>query len=123
MKSSRYHLELGATSACTKILMDNTNGLGQRALKGSTKDYFLVESWFLPKKAAEVAISVGVDLIVMVKTNTKGFFKATIEGSTKDRPGRSYVVLSSKPMAPVERPLIYIGYKYNTQKVLSFVAT
>ena len=59
----------------------------------------------------------------MVKTNTNGFCKATIEGLTKDWPGGSCIVLRSKPMIPGERPLLAIGYKYNSRKVLSFVAT
>ena len=96
--------------------------LGYRSLKGPTRYCFLFESCFLSKKASEVAASIGVDLIGMVKTNTKGFCKATIEGLTKDWPGGSYMVLRSKPMVPAERPLLAIGYKYNSLKVLSFVA-
>ena len=123
MKLIRYHLELGTTAACTKILMEETKGLGQRELKGSTRDCFLFYSWFSSKKLAESATYIGVDLIDMVKTNTKGFFKDTIEGLTKGCPGGSYIVLRSKHMVPEERPLLAIVYKYNCQKVLSFVAT
>ena len=64
---------LGATAAFTKILIEEMKELGQRSLKGSTRDCFLFESWFLLKKSAEAATSIGVDLIGMVKTNTKGF--------------------------------------------------
>ena len=39
IKSIRYHLELGAIAACTKILMEETKGLEQRALKVSTRDF------------------------------------------------------------------------------------
>ena len=39
MKSIRYHLELGATAACTKRLMEETKGLGHRDLKVSTRDF------------------------------------------------------------------------------------
>ena len=59
----------------------------------------------------------------MVKTNTKGFCKDTIEKLTKDWPGGSYLVLRIKPMVPGGRPLIAIGYKYNERKVLSFIVT
>ena len=59
----------------------------------------------------------------MVKTNTKLFFKDTIEGLTNNRPGGSYIVLRSNPMVPGERPVLAIGYKYNSQKVVSFFAT
>ena len=64
--------------------MEETKELGHRSLKGSMRDYFLFYSWFSSNKAAEAAASIGVDLIGMVKTNTKVFCKATIEGLTKD---------------------------------------
>ena len=46
MKSSLYYMELGDTSACTKKLVEDTKGLGKRALKGPTMDCFLFDSWF-----------------------------------------------------------------------------
>ena len=122
MKLSRYHLEFGTTSACSKRLVEETKGLRHRALKGSKRDFFLFGSWFLSKKPAEEAASVGVDFIGMVKNNTKGFCKSRIEGLTKYWPGRSYIVMKRKPMVPGERRLLGIGYKYNYRKVLSFVA-
>ena len=45
-------------------------------------------------------MEVGAELIDMVKTNTKGFCKETIEKLTKDWPRGSYLVLRSKPMVP-----------------------
>ena len=89
MKSSRYNFELGATASCTNKLMEETKGLGQRAFKGSIRNFFLFESWLSSKKAAEVAASIGVDLIGMMKTNTKCFCKAKLEGLKKDCPGGS----------------------------------
>ena len=77
----------------------------------------------MSKKAEETVASIGVDCIGIVKTNTKGFFKATIKGLTKDWPGGSYIVLRSKPIVPGETTLFDIGYKYNSQKFISFVAT
>ena len=41
----------------------------------------------------------------------------------KDCPGGSYLVLKSTPRFPGERPLLAIGYKYNSSKVLGFIAT
>ena len=52
MKSIWYHLELGATAACTKILMEETKGLGQRALKGSTRDFFHLWKLVLAKESS-----------------------------------------------------------------------
>ena len=71
MKSIRNHLELGATAACTKILAEETKGVIQRYFKWSERDCFLFNSWFSSKKSAEVAASIGVDFIGMVKANTK----------------------------------------------------
>ena len=68
-------------------------------------------------------MELGAELIGMVKTNTKGFCKDTIEKLTKNWPGGSYLVLRSKPMVPGGRPLIAVGYKYNARKVLSFIVT
>ena len=73
MKDSRYQQELGATASCTKRTMEGTKGIGQRSIKGGTKDCFLFDSWFASKKAAEAAMELGAELIGMVKTNTKGF--------------------------------------------------
>ena len=56
-------------------------------------------------------MELGAELIGMVKTNTKGFCKETIENLTKDWPGGSHLVLRSKPMVPGGRSLIAIGYK------------
>ena len=41
----------------------------------------------------------------------------------KDWPGGSYLVLKSTPIFFGERTLLAIGYKYNSRKVLGFVAT
>ena len=57
-----------------------------------------------------------------MKTNTKVFFKAAIEGLMKYWPGVSYIVLRSNVMVPGERLIISIGYRYNSGKVLSFIA-
>ena len=71
----------------------------------------------MPKKAEEAAASIIVNLIGMVKTNTRVFCKYTIEGLTKDCPVGSYIVLRSKPMVPGERRILVIPYlsKYPNQ--------
>ena len=68
-------------------------------------------------------MELGAELNGMLKTNTKGFCKETIEKLTKNWPGGYYLVLRSKPMVPGGWPLIAIGYKYNARKVLSFIVT
>ena len=53
MKDIRYQQELGSTAACTKQMMEETKGIGQKSKKGGTKDCFLFDSWFDSKKASE----------------------------------------------------------------------
>ena len=84
IKDSRYQYELGATAECTKRMMEETKGIVQKSIKGRTNDCFLFDSWFASDKTAEDVMGVGSELIGMVKTNTKGFYKETIENLTKD---------------------------------------
>ena len=96
--------------ACTKILMEESKGLGHMSLKGSTRDFFLFDIRFLSNKAAEAAAPIGVDLIGTVKANTKRFCKPTIEGLIKYWNGGSYIVLRRNLMMIGESPLLAIGY-------------
>ena len=86
------------TVVCTKIMMEATKGIGQRDRKGATRDFFLFDSWLSSNNLAEAVMEIGSILIVMVKTNTKIFYKDTIKKLTKDCPGVSYLVLRSKHM-------------------------
>ena len=95
-------------------MMETKKGIGQNSIEGGTNDCLIFDSWFASKKAAESAMVIGAELIVMVKKNTKGFCKETIEKLTKDFPGGSYLMLRSKPMVPGNRPRIAIGYKYRS---------
>ena len=97
--------------------------MSKKSKKGGTKDFFLFDGWFSANKVAEATMELGAELIGMVKTNTKGLCKETIEKLTKNWPGGSYLVLRSKPMVPGGRPCIAIGYKYNARKVISFIVT
>ena len=66
-------------------------------------------------------MDVGYDIIGVVKTNTKGLCKDYIENITKDWPGVSYLVLKRSFTVPGNRPIIAIGYKYNSQKFIYFI--
>ena len=52
-------------------MIEATKGIGQKSIKGGTKDCLLFDSWFAPKKAGEAATEIGAELIGMVKTKTK----------------------------------------------------
>ena len=95
-------------------MTEATKGVGQRDTKGDTKDFFISDSWFSSNNLAESATDIGEYMIGMVKIDTKGFFKDTIQNITNDCPGYSYLVLRSKTMIPRGRLIIAIGYKYNT---------
>ena len=68
-------------------------------------------------------MAAGVNYCRPVKTSHKGFCLATLEKLMKYCQGGSYLVLKSTPRNPGERPLLAIGYKYNSRKVLRFIAT
>ena len=108
-------MRLGATTACTKRMVEATKGIGHRGIKGSTKDCFIFDGWFFSKKSAETAMDVGAYIIGIIKTNTKLFCKETIDNLTKYWSGGSHIVLRSKLIVPGDRPLIDIGYKYNAR--------
>ena len=63
-------------------MMEETKEISQKSKKGGPKDFFLFDNWFASKKEAEAATALGAELIGMVKTNTKGFCKETIEKFT-----------------------------------------
>ena len=84
---------------------------------------FIFDSWFYSNKLAESVMEVGTDLVGMVKTNTKGNCKETVEKLSKYWSGGYYLVLKSRHMVPGGRPLISFGYRHNTQKVLFFIVT
>ena len=67
-------------------MMEATKVIGQNSIKGCTNDCFLFYSWFASKNTAESAMGVCAELIGMVKTNTKGLCKETIEKLTKAWP-------------------------------------
>ena len=56
--------------------------MGQRDVKGATKDCFVFKSWFSSNNLAEFAINVAADMIGIAKTNTQVFCKETIQKLT-----------------------------------------
>ena len=81
-------------------MTEATKGVVQKYIKGATKDFFIVGSWFSSKKAAGSEMEVGDKLIGMVKKNSKGFCKETIVKIANDWLGGSYLVFRSNPMVP-----------------------
>ena len=53
--------------------MEATKGIGQNSIKWGAKDCLLFDCWFSSNKSEEAEMEVVVELIGMLKTNTKGF--------------------------------------------------
>ena len=58
-----------------------------------------------------------------MNTSHKGFFLATLERLMKYWPGGSYLVMKSTPRVPGDIPIMAIGYKCNSRKVLGFITS
>ena len=101
---------------------EETNG-GYKRVRPTEKNYtYFSGSWFSGLKTAEDVIAEGVDYCGPVKTSHKGFCIPTLENLTKYWPGGSYLVLKSTQIFPGDIPLMPIGHKYNSRKVLGFIA-
>ena len=103
MKHIRHQQDIVAIPACTKIMMEATKGIGPKSIKGGTKDYYLFDSWFAFKKAAEAAMEVGAEFIGMEKKNTKRFCKDTIENLTIYAKLSGLFPVLSELLSPSER--------------------
>ena len=123
MNNTRYHQYIGATTACTKRMMEATTGLGQRKYKGATKDFVFLAVGFPWRGHLKLWWMLVLTLLVWWKPNTKGFWYDTINNMTKDCPVGSYLVFNSKSMVSRYRLMLAIGYNYNSQKVISSIAT
>ena len=55
-KHSKYQQEIRATEACTKRMMEATEGIGQKSIKGGTDYSLLFDDWFASKNVEEAAI-------------------------------------------------------------------
>ena len=101
-----------------KILPIATKGFGQM----TSNDTYFDDIWFTSIKTSEEMKAAGVDYCRLAKTSHKGFYLATLEKLMKYWPGGSYLVVESSPRFPFEIPLLYNWYKYNSRKVLGFIA-
>ena len=110
---------IGGTTVCIKRLAIANKDCGQM----TSNDTYFAGSWLSSVKTSEKMAAAGADYCGLVKTSHKGFCLATLKELMKDWPGGSYLVLRITPIFPVDRPLLAIGYKYNSRKVLGFIYT
>jgi hypothetical protein len=119
-KWSEFYHELGATASCTIRSASYTANGGQRETDFEP-NLFLGDSWFASVKAAEAIKELGHEFCGPVKTSHRLFPKKELEDTLKDWPGGTHLVLEAKTRKGID--LLAVGYKYNSSKVLCFVAT
>jgi hypothetical protein len=117
--SVRYR-ELGATASCTvQAAMEMANS-GQREID-HRHNCILGDSWFASVKTAEAIHESSHEWIGIVKTSRSLFLKKELEDKMKNWPGGMSLIMEATTSKGVK--LLAIGYKYNSSKVLCFVAT
>ncbi len=124
MKVLPYHQSMGATAACAIRIAENVS---QSHLDGRI-EVVKGDSWFGSVKAVcgictgGAASEVLREAVFQVKTNSSGYPKKEIHSILKNCPGGTSVVLeTTDPQTKLK--LIAVGYKYNSKKVLFFIAS
>ena len=68
-------------------------------------------------------MAAGVDYFRPVNTIHKGFCLATLKNFMKDWLGGSYLCIKITPRVPGDIPLLSIGYKCNSRKLVGLIDT
>ena len=118
MKKSQFQNVLGSTTGCMKRIAIATKGCVQL----TSNDTYFADSWFSSVKTMRIW-QLQESIIAGRWRRATRFFLDTLDKLTKDWPGGSYLVLKSTPRFLGEIPLLAIGYKYSSRKVLGFIAT
>ena len=72
IKHRNSQQKLGATTACTKRMMEATKGLGQRDIKYTTKDCFIFDNLLSSNKLVESAMKVDGRLLLLATSKMRG---------------------------------------------------
>jgi len=118
-KSMSYH-ELGATNSCTLRATNQVANCGQKAAD-HCQNLILCDSWFSSVKTAAALHESRHEWIGIVKTSHSLFPDQDLESTLKTWPGGMNLCMKDTTSKGVN--LIDVGYKYNSSKVLCFVAT
>ena len=119
-KRSKYHQQFGATTSCAVRCTTDTSNCGQQQ-HDHRPNIFYGDSWFASVKTADAIVDFGHEFVGPVKTAHSLFPKDELESTMKDWPGGTHLIMEGT--SPSNNELLAIGYKYNSKKVLSFVAT
>ncbi len=119
-KWSEQYRELGATTSCSLRATAKMANCGQK-IEEHFRNLILADSWFSSVKTAEAIHESGHEWISVVKTSHSLFPQKELEDKLKTWPGGMNLALEATTSKGVR--LIAVGYKYNSSKVLCFVAT
>ena len=125
MEDLKYAKQYKATCATVVRLQEATARTTNVDRKGDThaipKETLMGDSWFTSVQAAIQVALRGGNYIGVLKTAYNGYPKKFIQDKMKNWPGGSHLVLETT--TPEEVELLAIGYKYNKNKILCFLAT
>ena len=102
-----------------KIIIKSTKGCDQL----SSKNSLFYDIWFSGVKTAYNGNIEGVDYCGPVKISHMGFFLSTLVKLMEEWLEGSHLVLKISPILTGNKPLMAIGYKYRSHKVLGFTST
>ena len=126
MQELPHSQELGATAGCTVCLVEGAQYGGRidscRSAEEERKPLLIYgDSWFGSKKCCRyLKKELGHESVMAVKTNHSGLPKEELEKLMDNYPSGASVVLKSTENDCV---LYFIGYKYNSRKVLCFICS
>ena len=111
MKISKYHTDLGATTACTIRLTEEAMRSGGHG--NCTKG----DAWFGSVKCCANLLNLGVKSVLQVKQNSGLYPKQYIDDALKYAPGGMHIVLEG--MDPwFDLPIVAVGYRYSANKTI-----
>ena len=117
MKTSKFQKYVGGNTVYMKRLTMAAKGCG----KLTSNDIYFADIWFSGVKTDEEVMAQRFDCCRPVKAIHKGFCLSTLEKLMKYWPGGSYLAMKITPRVSGGRPLMAIGYKYNSVIVLGFI--
>jgi hypothetical protein len=117
MRVAKYRAEHGCTLGCSLRMSEAFNqpvAAGQkRGLKG--------DSWCGHVRLADNVGQQGVRAMLQIKTRHTLYPEKLMEEKLNEAPIGCWITMKSK--APRVTDLLALGYKYNSKRVLKFVAT
>jgi hypothetical protein len=117
MQNAKYSKEHGCTSGCSLRLVDASDQPIEPGQKRGMKG----DSWFGHTHLADNLGTQGIHTVLQIKTGHALFPEKFLDEELAEAPGGFWITMAGK--GPRGTSLLAIGYKYNSRRVLKFVAT